>query len=109
MTLIFDPDQQQVQHNNSLETRRFGRIFFSQHLLETASEAVQKIFSKIIPIDVRYDFARAIFDVTALSDEFEPVEPGYVIPYYTVQISIQKRKAGTGKAYYFNFEKLEGQ
>src|SRR5574343_302897 len=108
MTLLFDPDKPIIAtRNDMLESRRFGHLYYSKHLLETAPEAIRKLYTKIVPTEIRYDFAREIFDVIALCEDFDPVEPGYVIPYYAVHIQVQKRDKGTGKAYYLFFEKLE--
>ena len=96
------------QHNEALEARRYGKFFYSKAFLETAGVAIQKIFAKIIPVEVSYDFAREVFEVTALCDEFDPVEPSHMIPYYAVQVKLQKRsKGGTGRAYYINFQRIE--
>lgn len=104
---IFDLDQAPQERNNAFESRRYGRLY-SKQFLESSPGALQKLFAKIIPTEVKYDFAREIFEVTAMSDEFDSVEPGHMIPYYAVQVKLQRRnKGGTCKAYYLYFHKIE--
>ena len=109
MSLLFDVDQMPVQHNEALEARRYGRLIYTKNFLETCPAAIEKLYTKIIPIDVRYDFARELFEVTAMSLDFDPVEPAYQIPYYGVQVKIQKRKSGSGRAYFISFFKADGE
>lgn len=104
---MFDFNDIPVNRNDSLESRRYGRIFYSNDFLKTSSEALQKIFSKITPVSVTYDYARDVFDVVALCNDFDPVELGYSIPYYQATIRVQKRAKGTGRAYYIEFTKIE--
>ena len=109
MSLLFDVDSIQVQRNENYETRRYGRFLYTKEMLLTAPEALQKVFSKVVPVSVTYDFSRDIFEVTALCDKFEPVEPMYIIPFYAVKIRRhQRNKGGSGCAYYVDFIKIEG-
>jgi hypothetical protein len=109
MSLLFDVDSIPVQRNECYEARRYGRFLYTKELLETAPEAIQKVFSKVVPVEVKFDFARNLFEVTGLCHQFDPVEPMYMIPFYAVKIRRQKRnKGGTGTAYYIDFIKIEG-
>jgi hypothetical protein len=81
---------------------------FSNCLLRDGPDVIQKLYSKIIPVSVTYDYAREIFEITALSEHFDSVEEMYTIPYYAVNVRKYKRnKGGTGVAYYLDFIKIE--
>ena len=109
MSLLFNVDQVPVQRNESLEARRYGKVIYTKAFLETAPEVVQKLYSKIVPVSVTYDFARELFEVVALCPEFDPVEPAYIIPFYAVNIKRYKRKSGTFCAYYIDFIRVDAE
>lgn len=105
MSLLFDTDTPHALRNEDLECRRFGRIFYSNEFLKTAPDVVKKLYTRMVPISVTYDYARELFEVIALSDQFDPVEPAYQIPYYAVRV--QRVKRANGFADHIFFDKLE--
>ena len=96
---LFDSNVPHVQYNEDLEARRFGRIFYSNEFL--------KLYSKIVPVSVTYDYARDLFEVVCLCDQFDPVEPAYQIPYYSVRVTRVKRPSGFANHIFFDKIDLE--
>lgn len=81
--------------SDSLAQRKFGRFIFSREILDAGQTELQKVFSRVIPTSVEYDFATQLFHVTAVSDEFEPVTMGAVIPAYSIYFKqIYNKKLG---------------
>ena len=98
-----------AKRNDAVAQRRFGRFYFSQELLNTHADVVQKIFAKVIPLDVTFDYTAAVFEVKACSTEFQPTEAGSSIPLYHVVVRMQKRnKGGSNRAYYLEFHMING-
>jgi hypothetical protein len=95
-----------ISKNPVIEERRLGRFAYSNEFLLTAPPvALRNLFGRVIPVDVRYDYADQAFHVKAFSEFFAPVEEGSPIPEYQVVI----RVAGTKKklAYYVSFKQIE--
>lgn len=104
---LFDSNVPHVQYNEDLEARRFGRIFYSNEFLKTSPDVVKKLYSKIVPVSVTYDYARDLFEVVCLCDQFDPVEPAYQIPYYSVRVTRVKRPSGFANHIFFDKIDLE--
>lgn len=92
--------------SNALIERRFGTIMYTDQILEQNPDIVQKLFSKIIPFKIEFNYIAERFEVEAVSKEFEPVEFGDKIPHYDVIIENQFRKNGV-HATYIHFKKRE--
>jgi hypothetical protein len=108
MSLLFNVENLYVKKNDSLESRKYGRLIYTLEMLKTAPDVIEKLYSKVIPISVTYDLSRDLFEVTAICDQFDPVEPAYTIPFYAVNVRRYKRnKGGSGVAYYLDFIKIE--
>ncbi len=71
---------------NIIKDRRLGRIDIADYFYQTDPITVQKVFSLIIPIEVKYDYALSIFQIKGFSEFFDPVEMGNQMPYYNVKI-----------------------
>ena len=82
--MAIDRETGQATYEEVFESRRFGRIDIAREFYECESEMVQKIFARIMPVLVEFDYAANIFNIKALSKEFEPVKNGDMIPYYLV-------------------------
>lgn len=67
--------------------RRFGRIDIASQIVEYDTETLQKVYSMVIPTEISFDYAQAIFRVVAMSEHFEPVPLGSITPYYKVTIT----------------------
>lgn len=92
-----------VAKNPVIEERRLGRFAYSnQFLLSIPPQALRNVFSKVIPVDVRFDYAQQCFAVTGFSEEFEPIEQGSEIPQYQLSIRIVGSKKKK-QSYYVKF------
>ena len=113
MSLIFNVDGLSAEKNKNLAERRFGRFMFSNAILESCPTAMQKIFSKVIPVNVTFDYARNVFEVTGISEHFDTVEEMHTIPFYAVQVRQYNRKNKKTDhdipTLYVDFIKIEGQ
>jgi hypothetical protein len=69
-------------NNVILKSRRFGKLRYTHTLLEDSFKAIQAIYSKIVPLEVKYDLSCDTFEVTALSPLFDLVEQGQIAPEY---------------------------
>lgn len=81
----------QLADPSPLDERRFGSVKYTYCVLEDNFEIVQKIFSKIIPLNLRYDVMRDVYEIDAASSYFDPVPMGQVIPEYNVIIKTYRR------------------
>lgn len=105
---MFDADSLIIKQNEALISRRFGRIMYTKEMLENFPEAIKKMYTKLVPIELKYDFAKECFDLVALNDNFEPVPVGSTIPQYQVLIKRHPTKrGGTSCAYRFDFVKVD--
>lgn len=88
-----------IYDSDSLGERRLGTIVYTEDILTLNPGVIQKVFSKIIPFKIEYDFIAECFEVQAVSPHFEPVEFGKTIPRYDVIIEQQHRKNGIDATY----------
>lgn len=61
---------------------RVGKFHVGRELLDDGFGPM--IYEGMVPIEVRMLFVSDSFEVTALSDKFEPVGQGYEIPFYDI-------------------------
>lgn len=98
-------DTTPIQANSALESRRFGRVSFSNDIMREAPVLLKRLYAKLIPTSVVFDYATDYFDVVGLCDEFDSLEDGELIPNYKIQIKIKKSK---GKpTYLLSFDRLD--
>jgi len=90
--------------SNVLIERRIGTIAYTNQILEQNPAIIQKIYAKIIPIRIEFDYFNETFIVQAVSTEFDEVSLGEVTPRYDVEIEIQRRKNGI-EATYIHFKR----
>lgn len=106
---MFTPDST-VGKNPAVEERRLGKFVYGyDFLISTPPTAMKNLFGKIIPIKVDFDYASQCFNVTAFSEEFEPVEDGTPIPDYQVTIRVVGAGVKNPKriSYYVQFKIIE--
>ena len=90
--MFFEPDPI-VTKNSIIQERRLGKFYFSNEFLCTTPPQVFKnLFSKVIPIDVNFEYAQQTFNVTAFSEHFEPVDENCEIPQYQVLVKVIGKK-----------------
>ncbi len=77
--------------DSPLDERRFGRLKYTRDLLEDNFELIQKVFSKIVPLNLHYDSMRDLYEIDAASSYFDLVPLGQVIPEYNIIIKIYYR------------------
>jgi hypothetical protein len=100
---------------NPVTEHRFGNIKYTKTFLEDTPEVLHKLFAKVIPVRMEYDYTRELFDVTVAFKDFDPVPLYLSIPTYDVIIETKYRKTGgvdpitfealTQRAIYFTFRK----
>lgn len=79
--------------NQVIQEKRLGKFAFSnEFLLTNPSQIFKNLFSKVIPVDVKFDYATQTFNVTAFSEHFEPVDEDDEIPQYQVLVKIVGNK-----------------
>jgi len=74
----------QATYDELYEKRRFGRFDIAKEFYECESDLLQKIFARVLPVHVEFDYCTNTFNIKALSKDFHPVEAGAVMPYYLV-------------------------
>ena len=104
-----------MKSTNPVTDRRFGRIKYTKTFLEDAPEIMNKLFAKVIPVRMEYDYTTEIFDVVVAFKDFERVKATQVIPSYDITIETKHRKTGvvnpitmtphTHRAIFFKFRK----
>ena len=92
--------------NTAVAERCYGKFFFSDAMLKSQPDILQKIFAKVIPLNVSYDYSRQIFEVSACSKEFEPLEEHAEIPFYQVSVKQVLNKKTKNKSTFIVFKKL---
>lgn len=98
---MFNLDSSNIK-NRAIEERRLGRFYYTpEFLANNPAEVSRNLFMKLIPVKVEFDYCYQRFEITAFSDEFEPVQEGQKIPVYNVEIRGVKRKKSI--AYYVAF------
>jgi len=85
--MAYNKDTQQWEQDSVVKERRLGRIDIAEHFYQADFNTVQEVFSVMVPIDINYDYATAVFNIKGYSEFFEPVELGSLIPYYRVIIN----------------------
>ena len=90
-----------------MKERRYGLIKYTAEVIEDSPEMMQKVFGKLVPLDVDYDFTNGVFSMKAASEYFDVVEVGKIIPTYNVKFQQVLRKINYQKqiAVYIKFEK----
>jgi len=63
---------------------------------ETVCEVLSKL--KIVPIDVKYDALKKVYDYIAIGPYFEEVEEGALIPEYFLDIKVSASNVVKAKA-----------
>ena len=66
----------------SVSAKKLDEIFMDYDF-----NTVRRVYSKVVPVKIEYDYAAEKFRVTALSGEFDSVNAGEPIPYYVVTIT----------------------
>ncbi len=86
-----------------LDLRKKGRMKVS---VNNSNEAFRALYREIIPIEVTNHFISNEFQIYAVSEHFEPLEDGYIIPEYKAifKISILQNKQ---VQYSVSFEKVQ--
>jgi hypothetical protein len=71
-------------------TRRIGKFYIHHHLLSNPSlfESNQAVFSKIIPLQIERNFYKEQIEYIGMSELFEPLEEGNVIPLYMISVEV---------------------
>lgn len=66
--------------------RRLGRFQITRHLMETEPEMVMQLMGNMIVLEARMCMGGYFDSVEyqAASPLFDPIEPGYIIPTYTL-------------------------
>jgi hypothetical protein len=83
---------------------KIGKIKYDRIFLQDNQEILQKLYAKIIPLEIKYEDRTYWIEVTALSEHFDEMSTGEVIPTYQVLITTQHRKDGN-IAHYFKFKR----
>jgi hypothetical protein len=104
---MFELNLEPIAKNGPLTERCFGRFLFASTSLQNDPEIIQKIFSKVVPLKMEHDYIRGLFEVSAVSSEFEPTEYGEQIPYYEVLARITVNKKTHKKSIYISFERIK--
>ena len=73
---------------------RIGKFSITGQLLSADPELVKKILATTVVVRCEHDFARDLFEYTALCDVFGEHPKGWEIPFYTVQRSVDSLKTG---------------
>ena len=66
--------------------RRIGRFSLAHQLIDRDPDAVQAVMARVIVVRCESMYATDTFDYVALSDDFEMVPAGRVLPEYEVHI-----------------------
>ena len=73
---------------------RRGRFRVSVHLINEQPEDVKKIMAHFIILRADMDFGFDAFNYHALSDLFDEVESGYLLPEYEISYNAKTGKVG---------------
>lgn len=65
---------------------RIGVFFVTKDRIEDSPEKVMAVMGKCIVIDCKYNYARDLFEYTALSKEFDLIKPGQIEPEYSATV-----------------------
>jgi hypothetical protein len=83
-----------------------GRVEININILENLNmKTVKNIFSKMAVIRAENDFISNKITYWAISEEFREVEEGEIIPFYEVEINLEKN--GEGKLINSNVKFIE--
>ena len=69
-------------------TRQIGKFYITPELLRDPNlfESHKAVFNKIIPLHIEKHFYKQYVEYIGMSELFEPVNEGDVIPLYTIQV-----------------------
>jgi len=74
---------------------KLGKINISSQLVMDEYSKLSPLFSKFTPIHVEREFNIGNFIYTGLSDLFDNVEQGQIIPFYNVTLTNEEDKSIT--------------
>jgi len=78
--------------------KRVGRFYIAKTMIGESPEAIQAIFSKVIPIKAEFFMHSDRLEYYAYSYDFAILEEGTLVPAYTA--CVEKRKDSKGQHYY---------
>ena len=84
------------------KSRRLGKFMVTAVLIDDAPAIIKKIMSKCVIVRCEYFWGPDYFEYMAISDEFEEVKPGGIIPAYEPMIY------STPYGYKVYFQQVEG-
>jgi hypothetical protein len=80
------PDTTKVLPPNCVRERRLGIFHYGWHLLELRPDAIMRLMARVIPVEVRCDYASRTFVVTAYSPDFDEAPSMFETPRYDVVV-----------------------
>jgi hypothetical protein len=69
-------------------TRRIGKFYVTQEILRDPKlfESHKAVFGKILPLHIEHQYYKQYAEYIGISELFEPIEVGQVIPLYNVYV-----------------------
>jgi hypothetical protein len=81
--MLIDPNNINVVRVNDLDpTNRLGVVEYTDVMLDDSFDAVQLLFSRLVPLKIDHDAARKKFIITARCKQFDEIAVGSEIPTY---------------------------
>jgi hypothetical protein len=85
--MAFNVDTKEWTQDEVPASRRYGRFQVAKVFVDHDYDMVRRVYAKVVPVKIEYDYASEVFNVVGLSSHFDSVNLNEPIPNYVINIT----------------------